>query len=123
MLFFQQAYDMLKNRLKANVLDGSIGDYIFDGMIIDMDPIDDECDEFQDYIVMHVNKKYENINNIKRTFMIPCTKRTAKLIDSISNEPCMESTWKVFGICDGECSKANFDYWIQLGALRYSEGE
>lgn len=113
-MVFQRVYDNLRT------LDGSIGDYIFVGMIADPYYFDDEWHN-EDYVEFHFRNK---VNNSLRTVIIPCSKYYATKVHDITHNPCKETTWYSFGICDDGYSKVNFDYWMQIGALGgYSEGE
>lgn len=115
MAIFQKAYDILK------ILDDGIESYVFDDMIVDPYPVDDEWhEEDEDYIEFD----FRNIiHNYVSAVMIPCTKTFARQVHSESNDPCKESTWQIFGICDDSYSEVNFDYYMQIGGLGYSEGE
>ena len=116
MAIFQRAYDTLRT------LDGSIGDYVFVGMIVNPYPEDDEWhEEDEDYIEFYFHNK---VNDGLRTVIIPCSKNYARKLKWVSDCICKESTWYSFGICDDGYSKVNFDYWMQMGAFEgYTEGE
>lgn len=116
MAIFQRAYDELRT------LDGSIGDYIFVGMVVDPYPEEDEWhEEDEDYIELH----FHNLRSrLIKAIILPCTKTFAREVRLSSGSPCVDSTWGSLGICDEGCSKVNFDYWMQIGELGgYSEGE
>lgn len=121
MALFQRAYDELKE-FYCRIIDGSIGDYIFVGMVVDPYPEDDELhEEDEDYIEFHFHNK---VHDCLATVIVPCTKAHAARINHLTNSPCKESTWESLGICDDGYSKVNFDYYIQIGALGgYTEGE